>query len=93
MGSRRVRNPRITALPCDSISQSQGISDWISFQVSFWPSNLRVLLGGALIAEPGWMLARRILGSGGTSLCGVSFWPFLNSSSWWWLVSSVLLPW
>ena len=31
----------------------------------------------------------RILGGGRT--CGVSFWPFLNSSSWWWLISSVFL--
>ena len=25
------------------------------------------------------------------STCGVSFWPFLNSSWWWWLVSSAFL--
>ena len=35
------------------------------------------------------MLARGVLGSGWT--CGVSFWPFLNSSGWWWLISSVFL--
>ena len=35
------------------------------------------------------MLARGILESGWT--CGVSFRPFLNSSGWWWLISSVFL--
>ena len=35
------------------------------------------------------MLASGILGSGRTR--GVSFWPFLNSSGWWWLISSVFL--
>ena len=35
------------------------------------------------------MLARGILGSGRT--CGVSFWPFPNSSGWRWLISSVFL--
>ena len=35
------------------------------------------------------MLDRGILGSGRTR--GVSFWPFPNSSCWWWLISSVFL--
>ena len=35
------------------------------------------------------MPERRILGGGQT--CDVSFWPFLNPSSWWWLISSVFL--
>ena len=35
------------------------------------------------------MPERRILGGG--RICGVSFWPFLNSSSWWWLISPVFL--
>ena len=35
------------------------------------------------------MLARGILGSGRTR--SVSFWPFLNSSGWWWLISSIFL--
>ena len=43
----------------------------------------------AHMAQPRWMLARGILGSGRTR--GVSFQPFPNSSGWWWLVSSVLL--
>jgi len=45
------------------------------------------LVAHALLSQ--WMLARGILGSGQT--CSVSFWPFLNSSSWWWLISSVFL--
>ena len=64
--------------------------DGVSFQVvsgqSFW---LRVLPGGAHLVQPRWMPARRILGGGRT--CGVSFWPFLNSSGWWWLISSMFL--
>ena len=48
-----------------------------------------VLPGGARLVQPRWMPERRILGGGQT--CGVSFWPFLNSSSWWWLISSVFL--
>ena len=35
------------------------------------------------------MSARRILEGGWT--CGVTFWPFLSSSGWWWLISSVFL--
>ena len=35
------------------------------------------------------MLARGILGSGRTRV--VSFRPFLNSSGWWWLISSIFL--
>ena len=46
--------------------------DGVSFQVvsgqSFW---LRVLFGGAHLAQPRWMPTRRILGGGRT--CGVSF--------------------
>ena len=52
-------------------------------------SNSRVLPGGARLVQPRWMPERRILGGGRT--CGVSFWPFLNSSSWWRLISSVFL--
>ena len=63
--------------------------DGISFRVvlsqSFW---LRVLPGGAHLVQPRWM-PERILGGG--RICGVSFWPFLNSSGWWWLISSVFL--
>ena len=48
-----------------------------------------VFRGGARIAQPRWMLVRGILGSGRTR--SVSFRPFPNSSSWWWLISSVFL--
>ena len=48
-----------------------------------------VFPGGTPIAQPRWMLARGILGNGRT--CGVSFRPFPNSSSWWWVISSVFL--
>ena len=64
--------------------------DGISFRVvlsqSFW---LRVLPGGARLVQPRRMPERRILGGGRT--CGVSFWPFLNSSHWWGLISFVFL--
>ena len=45
--------------------------------------------GGACLVQPRWMPERRILGGGWTR--GVSFWPFLNYSRWWWLISSVFL--
>ena len=48
-----------------------------------------VFPGGTRIAQPRWMLVRGILGSGRTT--GVSFRPFLNSSGWWWLISSIFL--
>ena len=83
--SSRLRG---TALPRGS--QSQFYGDGISFQVVFsqlfW---LRVLPGGACLVQPRWMPERRILGGGLT--CGVSFRPFANSSSWWWLISPVFL--
>ena len=41
-----------------------------------------------LVVQPRWLPAR-ILGGGWT--CVVSFWPFLNSSGWWWLISSMCL--
>ena len=64
--------------------------DGISFRVvlsqSFW---LRVLPIGTHLVQPRWMPERGILGVGQTG--GVSFWPFPNSSSWWWLISSLFL--
>ena len=63
-----------------------GISFRVVFSQSFW---LRVLPGGETLVQPRWMPERRILGCGQT--CGVSFWPFPNSSSWWRLISSVFL--
>ena len=64
----------------------EGISFWVVSDQSLW---LRVLPGGACIAQAGWMSARRILGDGWTR--GVTFWPFLNSSGWWWLIHSMFL--
>ena len=52
-------------------------------------SDSRILPGGARLVQPRWMQERRILGGGRT--CGVSFWPFLNSSGWWRLISSMFL--
>ena len=63
-----------------------GISFWVVSGQSFW---LRVLAAGARIAQPRWMPERRILGGGWTR--GIPFWPFLNSSCWWWLISSMFL--
>ena len=87
--SRRVREPRRTALPhCPQSHQFYG--DGINFRVVFsQPSWLRVLPGGARLVQLRWMPERRILGGGRTG--GVSFWPFPNSSGWWWLISSVFL--
>ena len=48
-----------------------------------------VFPGGARIAQPRWMLARGILGSGRTR--SISFRPSANSSGWWWLISSIFL--
>ena len=53
-------------------------------------SDSRVLPGGARLVQPRWMPERRILGGGRT--CGISFWPSLNSSSWWWLIALCSLP-
>ena len=50
-----------------------------------------VFPGGPRITQPRWMLTRGILASGRT--CSISFRPFLNSSGWWWLISSVLRHW
>ena len=81
-----VREPRRTTLP----RGSQFYGDGISFQVVFSQSfGLRVLPGGTCLVQPRWMPVRRILGSGWT--CGISFWPFPNSSGWWWLISFMFL--
>ena len=63
-----------------------GISFRVVFSQSFW---LRVLPSGAHLVQLRSMPERRILGGG--QACGVSFWPFPNSSGWWWLISSVFL--
>jgi len=54
--------------------------------LSLW---FRVLPGGTCIAQPREMPVRKILGR--SKICGVSFWPFLYSSGWWWLVCSTFL--
>ena len=82
--SSRVREPRRTALPrgLQSRVYGDGISCRVVFGQSFW---LSVLPGGAHLFQPRWMSVR-ILGG------GIPFWPFLNSSGWWWLISSNSLP-
>ena len=62
-----------------------GISFQVVFNQSFW---LRVLPGSASLVQQRWM-PERILG--GSWTCGVSFWSFPNSFSWWWLISSMFL--
>ena len=59
--SRRVREPRRTALPRGS--QSRVLWPWVSLRVvSGQTFGLRVLPGGVCIAQPRWIPARRILG-------------------------------
>ena len=86
--SRRVREPRRTALSqaCSLGFYGDGISFRVVLSQSFW---LRVLPAGAGLVQPRWMPERRILGRGRTG--GVSFLPFLNSSCWWRLISSLFL--
>ena len=60
-------------------------------EISFWPIILKkesFLVAYPLLRQDR-MSARRILGGGRTG--GVSFWPFLSSSIWWWLNSSTFL--
>ena len=61
-------------------------------EISFW------VVSGQSVSKmsPSWWHTHcsgkmdvRILGGGRTG--AVSFWPFLNSSSWWWLISSMFL--
>ena len=73
-------------MACSPGFYGDGTSFWVVFSQSFW---LRVLPGGAHLVQPRWMPERRILGGGRTG--GVSFWPFPNSSGWWWLISSLFL--
>ena len=73
-------------MACSLQFYGDGISFWVIFGQSFY---FRVFPGGTRITQPRWMLARGILGSGW--ICGVSFRHFPNSSSWWWLISSIFL--
>ena len=77
---------RLCHMACSLGFYSDGVSFRVVFSQSFW---LRVLPCGTSLVQPRWMPERRILGGGRT--CGVSFWPFLSSSGWWWLISSVFL--
>ena len=79
--SRRAREPRRTTLVFMVIGFISGWS--LANHSASWS------FGGASFVQPRWMPERRILGGGWTG--GVSFWPFLNSSSWWRLISSVSL--
>ena len=70
---------------CSLEFYGDGISFWVVLSQSFW---LRVLPSRACLVQPRWMSERIVVG-GWT--CGVSFWPFLNSSGWWWLILSMFL--
>ena len=71
-------------MACSLGFYGDGISFRVVFSQSFW---LRVLPGGARLGQPRWMPSRRSLG--GSWTCGVTFWPFLISPGWGWLISSV----
>ena len=88
MERRLVREPRTTALPRGSPSQVLRWWGWfhVVSGLSFW---LMVLPGEARLAQPWWTPARRILR--GWKDTWLSFWPLLNSSTWWWFVSFVFL--
>ena len=73
-------------MACSLRFYGNGISFRVVLSQSFW---FRVLPGGVHLVQPRWMPERMILGGGQT--CGVSFWPFPNSSSWWSLISSMFL--
>ena len=84
--SKRAREPG--ELLCHVALSLGSDADGVSFRVVFGQSLwLRVLPGGAPIAQPRWMPVKRIQGGGRTH--GLSFWPFLSSSCWLWLTSSV----
>ena len=84
----QLRNPGelLCHMACNLQFYGDEISFWVVFGQSLW---LRVLPGGACIAQSRWIPARRTLGDGRTR--GVCFWPFLSASGWWWLVSAVFL--
>ena len=73
-------------MACSLGFYGDGISFRVVFSQSLW---LRVLPGGARLVQPRWMPERRILEGGQTG--GFSFWPFLNSSAGWRLISSLFL--
>ena len=85
--SSRGREPRRTALRMVSMSGFMVMG--LVSRLSLANHSNSVFPGGTRIAQPRWMLVRGILGSGRTH--SVSFRPFLNSSGWWWLISSIFL--
>ena len=85
VGKGTQENCSATRLPISGFMVMRLVSGWSLAN----HSNSEVFPGGTRIAQSRWMLARGILGSGRTR--GVFFWPFPNSSGWWWLISSVFL--
>ena len=88
--SRRVREPRRTALPPGS--QPWFYGDGVHCQVDSAPV--------ILTQGPSWWRPRRSAkmdaskeDSGRWQTRGVSSWPFLSSSDWWWLICSMLRRW
>ena len=83
----QLRNPGelLCHMACNLQFSCDEISFWAVFGQSLW---LRVLPGGARIAQSRQMPARTL---GGGRTRGVCFWPFLNASGWWWLVRAVFL--
>ena len=77
---------QLCRMACSLGFHGDGISFRVVLSQSFW---LRVHPGGVHLVQPRWMPERRILGGGQTG--GVSFWPFLSSSGWWRLISSLFL--
>ena len=85
--SRRVREPRRTAPPWLTVSGCM-VMGLVSGSSLANPSDSKsFLVVHALSSQDG--CQRGGFWEGRT--CGVSLWPFLNSSGWWWLITSVFL--
>ena len=85
--SSRVREPRRTALPVSGSLRFYSDGIYSGLSLATYSDSESFLVVHVLFGQDG--CQRRILGGGWTR--GVSFWPFLNFSSWWWLISSVFL--
>ena len=85
--SMRVREPgeALCHLAHSLGLYGDGTRFWVVCSRSFW---FRVLPSSARLVQPRWMPERKILGGGQTGVC---FCLFLNSSSWWRLISSAFL--
>ena len=84
--SKRVREPRTASwLPISVLGfMGMGLISWSSLaNHSYFGS---FLLVHTLLSQDGFHQGRFWEGD---RTCGISFWPFPNSSSWWWLVISV----